>query len=146
MSSVYFYSFNVRDSSYFVRFVFTDPGVIERIADRKELVNVPDAMLRNPNYDIRAYRNRWSWWKPDEINSADTLYVDRPTSEKMSGDRSRDEPTGFSRVLWISRETRIAYYREIEFQRGKVRVRQAILSSPTWVVAANRHIRSLPVA
>ena len=115
MSSVYFYSFNVRDSSYFVRFAFTDPGVIERIARGKDLVKVPVGMLSNARYDVRAYRNRLTWWHPDEINCADTLYVDRPTSEKMSGDRPRREPTGFSRVLWVDRATRTAFYREVEF-------------------------------
>ncbi len=115
MSSVYVYSFHVRDSSYFVRFAYAEPGVINQIADQKDLVSVPLAMRNNARYDVRATWNRWSWWDPDEINRADALYVDRPTGEKMSGDRPRNQPTGFSRVLWIDRATRTAYYREIEF-------------------------------
>lgn len=115
MSAVYFFSFQVRDASYFARFEYADPGLIERIAIRKDLVAVPIAARDDGRFDVRAHRNRWSWWKPDEIQRADALYVDRPTSEKMSGSRPRNQPTGFSRVLWVDRKTRTAYYREIEF-------------------------------
>ena len=115
MSSVYLYSSSFRDSSYFARFAYADPGVIEQVADRKDLVRVPIATRNDRRFDVRAHQNRWSWWDPDEINRSDTLYVDRPTSEKIAGDRPRNQPIGFSRVLWVDRITRTAYYREVNF-------------------------------
>jgi hypothetical protein len=115
MSSVYFYSFNIRDGSYFVRFAYTDLSVIEQVAGRKDLVSVPLTTRNDGRFDVRAHRNRWSWWDPDEINRADALYVDRPTGEKIVGNLPRNQPVGFSRVLWVDQKTRTAYYREIEF-------------------------------
>ena len=115
MSSVYFVSFKLRDASYFVRFDYRDPGVIKQITGGKDLVGVPLAVRSDGRYDVRAYRNRWSWWNPDEINRSDALYVDRPTGDKIAGTLSRKERVGVSRVLWVDEKTRTAYYREIEF-------------------------------
>ncbi len=115
MSSVYFYSFNVRDRSFFVRFDYTDSGVIEQVASRKDLVSVPIATRNDGRFDVRAHRSQWSWWEPDEIDRTDTIYVDRPTGEKIAGARPPNQPVGFSRVLWVDRKSRTAYYREIEF-------------------------------
>lgn len=115
MSSVYFISFNLRDGSYFVRFDYRDTSVIDRIAETKEMVKVGLTARDDNRFDLRAYRDRLSWWKPDEINLSDALYVDRQTAEKIAGKLSHAQSVGFSRVMWINEKTRTAYYREIEF-------------------------------
>ena len=115
MSSVYFISFKLRDGSYFVRFDYRDPSVIEQIAETKDMVKVTVSVRDDGRFDLRAYRDRLSWWIPDEINQSDALYVDRQTGEKIAGTLPRNEPVGFSRVLWVDERARIAHYREIEF-------------------------------
>ncbi len=115
MSSVYFISFKLRDGSYFVRFDYRDPSVIEQIAETKDMVKVALTVRDDGRFDLRAYRDRLSWWIPDEINRSDALYVDRQTGEKIAGTLPRNESVGFSRVLWVDERARIAHYREIEF-------------------------------
>ena len=115
MSSVYLISFHLRDSSYFVRFDYGDFSVIDRVAETKDMVRVTLSVRDDRRFDVRAYRDRLSWWVPDEINRADALYVDRPTGEKIAGTRPYNESVGFSRVLWVNEKTHTAYYREIEF-------------------------------
>ena len=115
MSSVYLISFHLRDSSYFVRFDYRDSSVIDAIAETKNMVKVPISTRDDGRFDVRAYRDLLSWWIPAEINRTDTLYVDRPTGEKIAGTRPHNEPVGFSRVMWVDAKTRTAYYREIEF-------------------------------
>lgn len=115
MSSVYFISFNVRDGSYFVRFDYRDSSVIEQIAETKDMVKVALSARDDNRFDLRAYRDRMSWWIPDDINRSDVLYVDRKTGEKIAGTLPRNEPIGSARVMWVHETTRTAHYREIEF-------------------------------
>jgi hypothetical protein len=115
MSSVYLISFHLRDSSYFVRFDYRDPAVIGQIADRKDMVEIPLTARDDGRFDLRAYRDRLRWWKPEDINRSDAIYVDRRTGDKIVGTLARTEPIGVSRVLWVNQKTRIAHYREIEF-------------------------------
>ena len=41
--------------------------------------------------------------------------VSRETLIKIAGDRPRNQPIGFSRMLWVDRITQTAYYREVNF-------------------------------
>ena len=115
LSSVYLMSFHLRDGSYFVRFEYDDPGVIDRIAGSKDMVKIALSARDDNRVDLRAYRDRLSWWNPEDINRADAIYVDRPTAEKIAGTLPRNQSVGLSRVLWVSEKSQTAYYREIEF-------------------------------
>ena len=115
MSAVYFISFHMRDGSYFVRFDYRDSSVIDRIAETKDMVNVALTARDDNRFDLRAYRDRFSWWNPNEINQSDAIYVDRETAEKIVGTLPRNEAIGTARVMWINRKTQTAYYREMEF-------------------------------
>ena len=114
-SPLYFYSFNVRDASYFITFRYDDPDLITRIAAARDLVNAPIEARDDARFGLRAHRTQWSWWRPDEINATDKLFVDLPTAEKIAGTRPWNSPTGYSRILWVDEATRTAYYRELEF-------------------------------
>lgn len=115
MTSVYLFSFHVRDGSYFVRFDYGDPAVINQIAEAKNMVKVALSAHDDNRFDLRAYRDRLSWWVPAEINRADAIYVDRETGERIAGTLPRDQSVGGSRVLWVNVQTQTAHYREIEF-------------------------------
>ncbi len=115
MSSVYLISFHLRDSSYFVRFDYRDPSVIDQIARTKNMVKVPISTRDDGRFDLRAYRDRLRWWIPEDINRTDAIYVDRATGDKIAGTVPHNQGVGVSRVLWVNEETRIAHYREIEF-------------------------------
>ena len=114
-SPLNFYSFNVRDASYFITFRYDDPDLIARIAAARDLVNAPIEARDDARFGLRTHRTQWSWWRPDEINATDRLFVDRPTAEKIAGTRAWNSPTGYSRILWVDEATRTAYYRELEF-------------------------------
>ena len=115
MTSVYLFSFHVRDGSYLVRFDYRDPAVIDQIAETKDMVKIALSAHEDNRFDLRAYRDRLSWWVPAEINSADAIYVDREMGEKVSGTLPLNESVGGSRVLWVNEKTQTAHYREIEF-------------------------------
>ena len=115
LSSLYFYSFNVRDASYYVRFRFDDAAVIDEIVQARDLVEAPDSARRDTRFDLRASSDHLSWWPPETINAAESLFVDRRTGEKIAGAIPWNSPIGFSRLLWVDERNGLAFYREIEF-------------------------------
>ena len=115
MSTIYLFSFNLRDGSYFVRFDYADQRTIDAVVARKDLVRVPPTVRADARFDLTAHRTRWPWWNPAEINQSPVMYVDRPTSEQIAGVRPLGAPSGLARVLWLRPLTRTAYYRELEF-------------------------------
>ena len=114
-SPLYFNSFNVRDASYFTTFRYDDPDVIARITASRDLVSAPVEARDDARFGLRVHRSHLSWWRPEAINATDSLFVDRPTAEKITGTRAWNSPTGYSRILWVDETTRTAYYRELEF-------------------------------
>ena len=115
VTELYFYSFDLRDAAYYVRFRYDDPDVIVRISAARDLVSLPLEAREDARFDLRAHRDRFSWWTPAQINAADSLYVDRPTAEKVAGTRPGKDPVGAAAVLWVDSQNGRAYYREIEF-------------------------------
>ena len=115
LSALHFYSFNVRDASYFVRFDYDDPAAIDLVVRSKDLVAVPTSARRDTRFDLRAHRSHLAWWPPERINETQTIYVDRPTGDKIAGRMPWDSRVGRTRVLWVDERSRTAFYREIEF-------------------------------
>ncbi|NNE83184.1 MAG: hypothetical protein HKN28_04360, partial [Alphaproteobacteria bacterium] len=74
MSSVYLISFHLRDGSYFVRFDYRDPDVIDQIAETKDMVKIPLTARDDGRFDLRAYRDRLRWGVPEDINGSDAIY------------------------------------------------------------------------
>ena len=115
LSSLYFYSFNVRDASYYVRFDYDDSAVIGLIVQSRDLVKAPTEARRDARFDLRAYMSHLAWWLPVRINETQTIYVDRPTGDKIAGRIPWNSPIGRSRLLWVDEESGTAFYRELEF-------------------------------
>ncbi len=115
LSSLYFYSFNVRDASYYVRFDYDDPSAIDLIVRSKDLVAVPAETRRDTRFDLRASDNHLAWWLAERINATETIYVDRPTGDKIAGRVPWNSPAGRSQILWVDDEAGTAFYRELEF-------------------------------
>jgi len=115
LSALYFYSFNVRDASYYVRFDYDDPAAIDLIVRSKDLVAVPASARRDMRFDLRAHPSHLSWWPLERINETQVIFVDRPTGDKIAGRIPWNSRVGRTRLLWIDAKSRTAFYREIEF-------------------------------
>ncbi|MDX1575505.1 MAG: hypothetical protein R3285_04895, partial [Kiloniellales bacterium] len=108
-------SFNVRDASYYVRFHYSDPSTIDLMVRLRDLVPVPAETRRDTRFDLRALESHLDWWPAGRINETQTLYVDRPTGDKIAGRVPWNSPVGRSRILWVDEESHTAFYRELEF-------------------------------
>lgn len=115
VSDLYFFSFTLRDASYFARFRFADPAAIDGIVRARDLVEAPATARGDTRFDLRAGENQLAWWSPEEINAAGRVFVDRRTAKKIAGTIPRASPMGFSRVLWVDEARGLAFYRELEF-------------------------------
>lgn len=115
LSSLYFYSFNVRDATYYVRFDYDDPAVIDTISQSRDLVRAPAEARADTRFDLRASDSHLGWWPPDRINETQTIYVDRATGDKIAGRIPWNSPVGRTRLLWVDEESGTAFYRELEF-------------------------------
>lgn len=115
VTEIYAYSFNLRDSSTYLRFRVRDASVIDRVVRAKDLSVLPDTMRRDPRANAHAGEARLSWWQRDRIDASKTVYVDRRTAERLVGTAATTLGHHAISNLWLDSESGLAFYRELEF-------------------------------
>ena len=88
---------------------------IDLIIQSRDLVKVPAEARNDTRFDLQARESHLGWWPARRINESETLYVDRPTGDKIAGRVPWNSPLGRSRILWVDEGAGRAFYRELEF-------------------------------